>query len=164
MIIRLRSIARNAVDISRVYVPRGVSHAHTSMNTPLLISAVDADMLERSCGRTQQRTRRIPPCKPRYSMLHACIIGATATAPTGVEEKRLHDPSAGWMSGSSMISPSTPASSSSAAGSSSCAVDFSRSFGGFPTEAGGPPYSSIPTTAALSMDPSWSNFLQQVGF
>ena len=163
MIIRLRSIARGAIDISRVYVPRGVSHTSGEKHRPPLLSVADAQVLHRTCGRTERRTRRVPLVKPTHGLTHPCVFNTPVSMSAGAEDKRLHDASSGWMSSSSFVSPSTPATPS-VTGSSSCAVDLSRSFGGFPTEAGGAIFSSVSATAMSSVDPVWSNFLQQVGF
>lgn len=166
MIIQLQTIARGALDLNRVYVPRGVSHAPGDVNQPPLLSVGDAQILQRTFGQTRRRNRRVPVCRPRTGLgvPHTCMVHHPS-----IEERRLHETHT-WMSSvpsSSLISPSTstPTSSTSAPGtSSSCSVDFSRGYAGFPVEASGPVYTSIPNSTMVSADPAWCNFLQQVGF
>ncbi|KAI5117299.1 hypothetical protein M0805_008563 [Coniferiporia weirii] len=134
---RLRNMARAAVEASRLHISRNA----LSRQQAYLISADDDDVLDRCCGKTQVRVRRIRapgpgPGAPRTRSSRVSF------SPDGQASDEWDEHALSFNEGE--------------AGSSSRGVDLSKSFG--------MTSSNLYATNTQGLDSTWHSLIQQLGF
>ncbi|THH05829.1 hypothetical protein EW145_g4510 [Phellinidium pouzarii] len=146
---RLRNIARAALDASRLRVSRGPLPPPQAFMT----STDDSNALERSCGKTQVRVRHVrAPCSGPVSGLSA---SEEKNVRSSFSQDRRPGVNENW-DGRSLSFSSGEDSALSLGSSSSCAIDFSRLYG-----LSG---NNLYPAGSQRLDPTWHNFIQQLGF